>query len=215
MGERRQIARRADRALRRHRRRHAGRQHPFQGFDDGPLHAGSAAAEAEQLQGHRQANDPFRQVRPDAGIVGEDQIALQLRGLFRRNAGAGQFAEAGVDAVNGFVALGRPRDDRFRARHVRPAGAVEQDRRALAVQRFQGRQRNRSGRQRDRFGHQRSCINSAMTVRYRARTASSPAWRPFSTTRRPATQTSLSAGPAFVKTQASSNVSGPCAASAG
>ena len=146
MGERRQIARRADRALRRHRRRHAGRQHPFQGFDDGPLHAGSAAAEAEQLQGHRQADDAFRQIGPDSGIVGEDQIALQLCGLFRRDAGAGQFAEAGVDAVDRRVARSRPRDDRFRARHVRPAGAVEQDRRAFAVQRFQCRQRNRSGR---------------------------------------------------------------------
>ena len=84
----------------------------------------------------------------------------------------------------------------------------------------QGARRSRVGERvscacRNRFGHHRLCIKSDMTIWKRARIAFSPGWRPSATTLRPAIQTSRSAEPAFVKTQASSNVSGRCAASVG
>ncbi len=87
--------------------------------------AREALHQACELEHQRQAHDGIVQQRPDAGAVGEDDVALQERALRGRDARLRQQAEAGVDAVGGRLAGGEPADA---ARALRRPLAALQDR---------------------------------------------------------------------------------------
>ena len=100
MGERREVARRADAALARNQRHGVAGQQAVERVDDRRADAGIAAAEAEQFEDDHQPRDVARQRLAEAGAVRQDQISLQLGEAGIGDAGVGQAAEAGVDAVD-------------------------------------------------------------------------------------------------------------------
>ncbi len=100
VGERRQIAGGAHRALAGHDRDQTLGQHRFQQRDGCGLHAGSALREARDLEGHHEANDFQRRGLAHARGVREHDIGLQPRQVGGVDADAGKLSEAGVDAVH-------------------------------------------------------------------------------------------------------------------
>jgi hypothetical protein len=95
----RQITGCADRSLRRDHRHQLRSDHRFKTLDQRPAHPGCAAPERHQLQHHHQAHDRCGDRIADPATVRENEIALQSRGVLAGNLHAGEFAEAGVDAV--------------------------------------------------------------------------------------------------------------------
>ena len=69
----------------------------------------------------------------DTAAMRQDQVALQGGGVFGGDAQAGEFAEAGVDAVNRNVACGGGGDGGGGAFNAGFGGAVERDGQFLAV----------------------------------------------------------------------------------
>ena len=106
MGERREIAGGADGALFRDDRDDALFEHRLDQPHQFEPHAGSAAAERDQLQRHDQADDVLRQRLADAAAMREDEVALQGRDIGGVDLDGGQFAEAGIDAVDRRIAGG-------------------------------------------------------------------------------------------------------------
>jgi len=86
--------------------------------------------------------------RADAGGVGEDEVALELRRGLGRDADLGELAEAGVDAVDGGLAAGGGGDDLGAGGDRRTAGGIE-PRRGAGVDRGEGVERRRAGCERD------------------------------------------------------------------
>ena len=121
MGERREVARSADRALARHHRHQVLRQHGLQQGDGRGRDAGGALRQAGELQHHHQPGDGGRHRLADAGSMGEHDIALQPFQIGVIDADAGQPPEAGIDAVNR-LALGEDGLHRRRARRDRAGG---------------------------------------------------------------------------------------------
>ena len=127
MRERREVARRPDRALARHDRDEPALKACEEMRQRRPAHAGGALAEIGDLERHREAHDRRRQRLADAGRVRQHEVALQLREVAVRDAHRGELSEAGVDAVDRLV----PREDRVDRR--RPgldrgaAAVVERD----------------------------------------------------------------------------------------
>ncbi|MCY1553301.1 hypothetical protein D9M68_897710 [compost metagenome] len=76
MGQRRQIPRRANRALFGDHRNDAVLQHVFDQGDQFHPYARRATPKRQELQRHDQAHDAFRQRRTDAAAVRQDQVAL-------------------------------------------------------------------------------------------------------------------------------------------
>ena len=63
-----------------------------------------AAAEADQLEDDHQPDGVARQRVAEPAAVAEDQVALEVGELVGGDAGLGEQAEAGVDAVDGLAA---------------------------------------------------------------------------------------------------------------
>ena len=103
--QRRQVAGRADRTLGRDGRHDARVEQREQRIHDERTHAGIATRQAADLHQYDQAHHGVREQRAGADRMRQDQVALQLLQLLVRDAGLGQQAETGVDAVGG-VALG-------------------------------------------------------------------------------------------------------------
>ena len=76
-------------------------------FSTSKRDARRAAAERQQLQHHHQPGGGAVQRLTDAAAMGQDQIALQCCRVFRCDLDAGQFAEAGIDAIDSFAAARR------------------------------------------------------------------------------------------------------------
>ena len=101
VGERREVARGPDRALRRHHRRHARGQHRLHELDQLPAHARRAAPERDQLQRHHQPHDRRRRRLADAGSNARGSgcaAGARCRPAAMRH--ARELAEAGVDAID-------------------------------------------------------------------------------------------------------------------
>ena len=123
MRERRQVAGRADRSLRRNARHDAGIGERDERLDHRPAHARVAARERRRLERDDETHDGVVEQRPGAGAVRQHQRALQLRETRVVDARAREQAEAGVDAVDGLAG----RDDavdRLRARRRPPSFAA-------------------------------------------------------------------------------------------
>ena len=132
MSQRREIARRADRALHGDDGRHAARQHRLQERQRFPPHAGGPLGEAPELQGHHQPDDRRRRRLADARGMRKHDVALQPREVRLRDADARQLAEAGVHAIDRLAPAHDARD-RLGARvDPRPAGGIE-DRAGAAI----------------------------------------------------------------------------------
>lgn len=106
MGKGRKIAGGADRAFFRDQRNDAPIQHAFDQPHQLQPHAGGAAPERDQLQRHDQPHDILRQWRADAAAMRQDEIALQGGHIGAVDLDRGEFAEAGIDAVDRRIAGG-------------------------------------------------------------------------------------------------------------
>ena len=106
MRKRCQIARCADRPLRGNDRRDAFRQQAFQQLHRLPADARCAAPDGKQFQRQHQPRGIDVERFTNAAAMGEHQIALQLLGILRLDADARQLAEAGIDAIDRFIAIG-------------------------------------------------------------------------------------------------------------
>ena len=144
MGERREVARCADRSLRRNERNQAGVVNGEKRIDHRLANARVAARETRRLEAEDQPDDRRGERVADADAVRADQVELQLRQVGAVDARAGELAEAGVDAVDRRIA-GRG------ALHDGGAGAdalarcgVDPQRRAAAVQSLQVVERQRT-----------------------------------------------------------------------
>ncbi|MEY9166480.1 hypothetical protein ABIE78_004599 [Sinorhizobium fredii] len=161
MGERCEVAGSTDRTLFRDQRDDALFEHSFDQPNKLEAHAGGAASKRDQLQGEDQAHDVFRQRLTDAAAMREDEIALQGRHVGTVDLDGGEFAEAGIDAVDG----GAARDDLGNAPSgvldAAIEGAIEVGRLAGPVDRLQVPERYRAGFQNN--GHR--AILSPMNIR--------------------------------------------------
>ena len=101
MRERREIAGRADRSLRRNARHDAGVGERDERLDHAPAHARVAARERRRLERDDEAHDGIVEQRPGARRMRQHERALQLREPRVVDARAGEQAESGVDAVDG------------------------------------------------------------------------------------------------------------------
>ena len=104
VGERGEVARCADAALARDERHGVPVEQALERVDHQRANTGKSATEAEQLQDNHQPNDMARQCVAEPAAVRQDQVALQLGQAVGCDAGAGEQAEAGVDAVNRLAA---------------------------------------------------------------------------------------------------------------
>ena len=140
-----EVARGADRTLRRHIGHEARVVHGQQRVDHHFAHARVAARQAGGLEREHEAHDLGRERFADADAVRADQVELQRLQLRLADALVGQLAKAGVDAVDRHVAVGG-------ALHHALAGAdriARRDRNAqldhIAVNRLQLFQRDAAG----------------------------------------------------------------------
>ena len=102
--KRREIAARADAALRRNQRHGVGVEQPLQRLDDERPNARMTAAKTEQLEDDHQPHDVARERIAEAGTVRQDEVGLQLGQPVVRDARVGEQAEAGIDAVDRLAA---------------------------------------------------------------------------------------------------------------
>ena len=149
--QRREIAGSADRALRRHHRDDVVGEHGFQQFDGLRPHAGCALRQAGELQRHHQPGDSDRHRLADAGGMRQHDVALEGLEIGGGNADAGQFAEAGVDAIDRLALGDDPCDGLGAGLDLWPAGIVEL-RHGAAVDGAPVGQRRIAGLQNE-FGH--------------------------------------------------------------
>ncbi|MCY1353954.1 hypothetical protein D9M69_403080 [compost metagenome] len=96
-----QVAGGAHRALQRDVRVDLGVDQRHQGVDHLAADAGEATGQAVHLEQHDQAHHGVIQRLADTGGVGQHQRTLQFLQVGRGDAGRGQQAETGVDAVGG------------------------------------------------------------------------------------------------------------------
>ena len=119
MRERREIAGRADRSLRRNARHDARVAERDERLDHAPAHARVAARERRGLERDDEAHDGVVEQRPGAGGMRQHERALQLREPRVVDARSREETESGVDAVD---RLARTR------RRARPCRAARIDR---------------------------------------------------------------------------------------
>ena len=149
VGEWRKIARSTDGSLRRHDRSYSAFQHLFDKFDEFPSNARCPSAQRQELEDHHQSYDAVGDCRPDAAAVGEYEIALQRRGVARRDLHACQLAEASIHAIDRFVAAGRRSDHGRSGVNRRTAGRIDRHVRLAPVDGFKLLQRHIAGLQDD------------------------------------------------------------------
>ncbi len=132
VGERRQVARGADRAAARHVRQHAAQDALDQQAGDLRPRARVALRQRVRAEQHRRAHHLGRVGLSDAAGMAAEQAHLQLFRQLLRDGLRDEAAEPRVDAVG---VLGRPvrraLDELTRRRHPRPRGVGELDRPAL------------------------------------------------------------------------------------
>ena len=127
MGERGQIARRPHRALGGDAGIDLGIDQGRQGLDGAAPHARGAAGEPVDLGDHDAPDQPILQQRTGAGGMGEDEAALELGHRLGGDAGLGQAAEAGIDAIGGAALLDDPAHHRRRGLHRGPSRGIDLD----------------------------------------------------------------------------------------
>jgi len=130
MRQRREVARGAAGALRRHHRHQPALQARHKMLEHGEADARGALPDARDLKRHSQAHHGLGQRLAHTGRMGQDEIALQRREIRVGDAHRGQLTEAGVDAVHRLV----PREDRLDCARAgvdgRSAARIKGDRRA-------------------------------------------------------------------------------------
>ena len=114
VGERGEIARRADRPLGRNARMRIAVEQLDQRIDHGLAHPRVGEAQRVDLEQHGPAHHPVREQCPGAGGVGEDQPALQLAQQISVDGRVGEAAHARVDAVHAPAFRDGPVDHRLR-----------------------------------------------------------------------------------------------------
>ena len=97
---------------------HTGVQHGAQGFYNGRPNAAKTFRECIATQQQHAARFRFTERRADTARVRADKIYLQLADLFAGDANAGEFSEAGVDAVSGFTGCDKFLDHGARGVHA-------------------------------------------------------------------------------------------------
>ena len=122
MSQRRQVARGADRSLRRNAGQDVSVDQVDQGLQRLTPNSGGTTRQAGDLQHHQKTRHRIRQQRPDPAGVAENQITLQRLQVFRRDGGVGQQAEAGVDAIDGAPLGDDGGDGRCAPVHLGPGG---------------------------------------------------------------------------------------------
>ena len=125
VGERRQVARRADRSLGRDHRQGVVLEEREQELDGAPAHARIAERQAGRLERQDQTDHGIGQGRAQPAHVRQHEPTLQLLDLVRRDAHGRELAEAGVDAIDRRAASGRPRHHLRRRLDRGPAAFVE------------------------------------------------------------------------------------------
>ncbi len=103
--QRRQIAGRADRSLGRNHRHDAGIDQCDHAIDHQCPDTGKTTRQAGDLHQHDQAHDGIAERLAGADRMRQDQVALQFLQLIVGDAGLGQDAETGVDAVGRIAAF--------------------------------------------------------------------------------------------------------------
>ena len=152
MGERREVARCADGALRRHDRRHAPLEHRLDLTDDDGPDARSAAPERHELQRHHQAHERLWREIAHAAAVGQDEVPLQSGRVLGADAFRRQLPEPRVDAIDRRLAARRRGDDPGRSLHARHGGGIEHGRRT-GQHRLDVGDADLAWRENDRTGH--------------------------------------------------------------
>ena len=105
MGQRRQIARRAQGALAGHHGGHALVEHVQQALDELPADAGVALDQSVGPQEHHGPDHFLREGVAHGHAVAQDQVLLELGALLMAHVHLGEFAEAGGDAVDPAILL--------------------------------------------------------------------------------------------------------------
>ena len=144
MGERREVARCADRSLRRNEGNQAGVVNGEERIDHGLANARVAARETRRLETEDQPDDRRGERIADADAVRADQVELQLRQVGAVDPRAGELAEAGVDAVDRRIAGRGPLHDRGAGADALARCGVDPQRRAAGVQSLQVVERQRT-----------------------------------------------------------------------
>ena len=145
MRERRKIAGSADRALFRDDRDDALFQHASISANDVRPDAGSAAPERDELQRHDQADDVFGSGSPTPQQCDRIRLRCRVATSAACDLDRGEFAEAGIDAIDRLVAGGDLGDARRRLGDAGVEGRIEPCRLAVPVDRFECRKRYRAG----------------------------------------------------------------------
>ena len=101
--QRRQVTGGTDRPLERNVRVHLGVDQRDQRVDHLATNPGEATAQAVDLEHHDQSHQRIADRLTDAGSMGEHQGALEIFQVFAGDAGRGQQAKTGVDAIGGAV----------------------------------------------------------------------------------------------------------------
>ena len=104
-----------------------GVEHRAKRFNDDGAHAAEAFGEGVGAEEHHGASFRDGERSADSTGVGADKIDLQLADLFGRDAHGGEFAEAGVDAVGGFVGGDQAVNDGAGGPHAGDGGGSEGD----------------------------------------------------------------------------------------
>ena len=149
MRERRQVARRADRPLRRNARHDAGVRDVHDQVDDFPAHARVPARERRGLQRHDEPDRRVVEQRPRSRAVRAHERALQLGQPRVVDARAREEAEAGVDAVDGIAAREDLRNRRGRGVHARLRRRVDGESRSVGPDRAQRPERKARRREQE------------------------------------------------------------------
>ena len=135
MGQWREIAAGADRALAWHHGEQVMAEKVQQALHDGPAHARVASAQAGRLEQQHQSHHGCRHRLAHAHRVRTQQVDLQLGMIAFRDAGAGQLAKAGVQAVD-HLSTGQDFSHRLGAGQHRGPGRRCEVQRLVAVANF-------------------------------------------------------------------------------
>src|SRR5450830_19728 len=103
MGQGRQVTGGTDRAFERNVRVHLGVDQRDQRVDHLAANPGKPTAQAVDLEYHDQPHQRIADRLTDTGGVGQHQGTLEVFQVFAGDAGRGQQAETGVDAIGGAV----------------------------------------------------------------------------------------------------------------
>ncbi|MNV18962.1 hypothetical protein D3C71_1098030 [compost metagenome] len=138
MGQGRQVAGGADGALLRHHRIDFGVDEGHQGLEHRQADAGEAPRQRVDLEHHHQPHGGVIHILANPCCMREHYGALQFIQLLHRDAGVGQQAKAGVDAVDHAVLLYHLGDHGCGGVDPRQGGRIQADMHRLAADAAQG-----------------------------------------------------------------------------